>query len=514
MTTTPYQLMIDRTARNVCDDRGVPLPVFRATHANECVRIETMFRQRPGPRRPTRWLWDGRIPRGQVTLIEGDHGVGKSVVVADFLARVSRDLNWPLAGDEAVASVSESYGTSVLPGTRPPAEAHQPAVGSGGARALLVTRQDDSGVLDGRLEDQGVDLTRIVRVDRVETEVEGMGGDLELRPLQFPFDLSMLQHELRVQPGIELLVIDPLSDFCETPKRVAQTLRQLSDLARQTGVAIVVTLPAQCRFNAQGRLKVTSRYRTEDARYVWCVAIDPEDLERRLFVSTRMNSCRAPQGLAFSLADDHLEWDLHKGVSATDPLARESEIREFLATNLTEEGVSAQAVYRVGGEQGFTPAQLRAVGKRMGVKICKAPGFGKDGSWQWSLERSSTVRVRDEMSGGAPETSPTRGEKNSQNRKSLEKPAESGVDSVGVALAAMSPSGGLAGESLAKESVAESRVVGDTAVAATRHHVSAQAKTTDVTTTSPTGENSQNRKSLEKPAKSGVDSVVVALAAT
>ena len=42
--------------------------------------------------RPERvaWLWPGRIPRGKLTILDGDPGLGKSVLTMDLAARVSR----------------------------------------------------------------------------------------------------------------------------------------------------------------------------------------------------------------------------------------------------------------------------------------------------------------------------------------------------------------------------------------------------------------------------------------
>jgi RecA-family ATPase len=35
------------------------------------------------------WLWPGRIPKGKLSLVEGDPGTGKSALTADLAARVS-----------------------------------------------------------------------------------------------------------------------------------------------------------------------------------------------------------------------------------------------------------------------------------------------------------------------------------------------------------------------------------------------------------------------------------------
>src|SRR4029077_9212630 len=110
------------------------------------------------------------------------------------------------------------------------------------------------------------------------------------RPLEFPCDVGLIEDVLFEQDSTGLVVIDCLSDFCDGPARVAQTLRELSKLAREMDVPIVVTLPANCRFDARGALRATSRYKTDAARCVWCVVADRDNPARRLFVARRTNS--------------------------------------------------------------------------------------------------------------------------------------------------------------------------------------------------------------------------------
>src|SRR5579862_2367724 len=44
---------------------------------------------------PPAWLWEGRIPLGRVTLLEGAAGAGKSFVALDLAARVTKGTPWP-----------------------------------------------------------------------------------------------------------------------------------------------------------------------------------------------------------------------------------------------------------------------------------------------------------------------------------------------------------------------------------------------------------------------------------
>jgi hypothetical protein len=47
---------------------------------------------------PVDWLWRNRIARGKQTLIGGDPGVGKSQIVIDIIARITRGASWPDGG--------------------------------------------------------------------------------------------------------------------------------------------------------------------------------------------------------------------------------------------------------------------------------------------------------------------------------------------------------------------------------------------------------------------------------
>lgn len=47
-----------------------------------------------GPPPPPRWIADGLIERGTVTLVSGDTGAGKSLLVAALAGAVVRDDEW------------------------------------------------------------------------------------------------------------------------------------------------------------------------------------------------------------------------------------------------------------------------------------------------------------------------------------------------------------------------------------------------------------------------------------
>ena len=87
---------------------------------------------------PVQWLWEGRIPFGKVTLLDGDPGSGKSLLAMDLAARVSRGAAMPLAR------------------TKP----------SSPANVVLYNDDDNLGdTVRPRFEAAGADLSRIRCVD-------------------------------------------------------------------------------------------------------------------------------------------------------------------------------------------------------------------------------------------------------------------------------------------------------------------------------------------------------------
>lgn len=125
-----------------------------------------------------RWLWQGRIPLGKVTVLDGDPGLGKSTFTLDLAARVST--------------------ASPLPtGERPEAP----------ASVILLSAED--GIADTirpRLEAAEADLDRVHVFEHV-LDLEGVP-----RPPSIPMDVAHIER-LVVTEGATLVVVDPLMAY-------------------------------------------------------------------------------------------------------------------------------------------------------------------------------------------------------------------------------------------------------------------------------------------------------------
>jgi hypothetical protein len=348
MSSIPYVL-----EHHHCDEPDGT--VFRVeTRAGE--RFDTAEITPLRPSGEMEWFWPGRIAVGKVTVIEGAPGSGKTRVVFDLASRVGGGLLLP-------------------DGTPNPMPA---------ADVLLISRHEEaSAAVVSRFDEPGEYPRQLLCFSDFWTEAAKTGKHGP-RPIAFPFDLEALESYLDYHAAVRMVIIDPLSDFCATPKLMAETLHRLDDVARRCQIALVVTVPSNCRTNAQGRLRVTSRWPTEAARSVWCIVSDPEDPSRRLFVARRTNFCAEPDGLAFRIDASGVAWETDSAISPDDPLGKLSDAERSLEEFLSDGPLPANTVFRLGAEQGMTQNELRAAGKRLKVKNTRI-GFSAGGHWEWSL---------------------------------------------------------------------------------------------------------------------------------
>jgi AAA domain-containing protein len=129
------------------------------------------------------WLWENRIPQGKITLLEGDPGMGKSLLAIDIAANVSTGR--PMHG--------ESKGT----------------IGS----VILIAPEDSAAdTIKPRVAAAGGDLSRIHLLNTVECLDANDVKKLKL--YQKPFSLAQNLFELEqaiIQTKAILVVLDPLT---------------------------------------------------------------------------------------------------------------------------------------------------------------------------------------------------------------------------------------------------------------------------------------------------------------
>lgn len=263
------------------------------------------------------WLWQGFIPAGKLTLIDGDPGDGKSTMTLDVAARITS-------------------GTAMPDGTVVPL-----------GRVMLLSAED--GIADTirpRLDAAGADVDRLIVFD----EVVSVGG--MARPVELPRDLHHIEQAIR-DHGVTLVIIDPLMAFLggvdsHNDQSVRRALHPISKLADATGCAILVVRHlnkggGKAIYRGGGSIGIAGA-----ARAVHLVAPDPEDPERRVLAPVKVNIAQKPPAITYRLIDDpthgcaRVQWEGPSTYTADDlvnieaPEGREERVSavEFLALAL------------------------------------------------------------------------------------------------------------------------------------------------------------------------------------
>jgi hypothetical protein len=158
------------------------------------------------PVEPVSWLWRDRIPLGYITLIEGDPGQGKSTLLTDVAARVTRGSAMPNCPT-----------------------AHGPA-------GVVILQGEDSvaSTLRPNLQAAGADVDRVRVYDHRRFLAQ---------PLNLSEDIGILASAV-AEVQAKLVVVDPVNVFVDASESnfsaVRRALRPLEQFASQNRVAIVL----------------------------------------------------------------------------------------------------------------------------------------------------------------------------------------------------------------------------------------------------------------------------------
>jgi hypothetical protein len=223
------------------------------------------------------WLWPGRIPYGKLTILDGDPGLGKSVLTLTLAALVTRGWSMPF-------------------------EDREPGVDRDPAGVVLLSAEDGlDDTIRPRLDAAGADVERVLALDRIP---EGAAFRLPV----LPQDAIFIKEAVR-RVEAKLVIIDPLTAFLggdtntHRDQDVRRALYPLYLLAQQTGAAFVVVrhlnkaAGTNPLYRGGGSIGIIGA-----ARSGLLVAKDPDNPDRRILASTKCNLAKLPPSLAFDLS--------------------------------------------------------------------------------------------------------------------------------------------------------------------------------------------------------------------
>lgn len=260
------------------------------------------------PPREVEWFWPGRIPMGKLTTFAGVGGLGKTFVLCDLTARVTRGLPWP-----------DANGECCTPG-----------------QVLFVSGEDDyDDTLVPRMIELGADLEKVCFLTTEAADRFTLA------------DLPLLDAALeQTGSGVRFVAIDPPTAFLggindHKNAELRGLLGPLKSWASRHHVAVVfnthVTKPQGVKVDAMMRVMGSVAW-VNAVRAAHMFTRDPEDADRRLFIPMKNNLGPERKGLAYKLVFEpnrmaKVEWLGEVDTTANDAMSGEKQpARRVLAT--------------------------------------------------------------------------------------------------------------------------------------------------------------------------------------
>lgn len=319
------------------------------------------------------WLWEGKIPRGSLTLLAGEPGLGKSLLTCSIAADLSRGVLGGKPGSTLMITAEDSLRTTMRP----------------------------------RLEAAGADLDRI----HFPEEVDGGAG---LTTVTLQDDVDRLREMTRSQE-VEFVVIDPLMAYLPSSvnswqdQSVRRALTPLYRLAEDERIAFLLVLHLNKRQDSNPLQRIGGSVGVPAAaRSVLLLARDPDDPHgdqggRRVLAHVKSNLAPLASSLSYEIEglvmgdEDEVPTArlVHLGEThygAADLLVapeRESapalgEAIGFLEQELADGRKPASLVRARAEEARISEQTLKRAKQRLGVKSEKGEG-AFDSGWFWSL---------------------------------------------------------------------------------------------------------------------------------
>jgi hypothetical protein len=216
------------------------------------------------------------LASGNLVILDGDPGIGKSLLTIDLCARLSNGWAFP-------------------DGTASP----------GAAAVIILYEEDPEKVMLARLRTAGTDMSRVFPWPH----------DADPGPPQLPSEIARLDQVL-TETRAKLVIIDPVVAFLDRGVNinchasVRRALRPLSRLAEKHGCVILLVRHLNKRsgdhvlYRGNGSMAFVAQ-----CRLAWVAGRDPHEVDRYVLAQQKNNNGLQPS-LAYTLPKDaaRVEW--------------------------------------------------------------------------------------------------------------------------------------------------------------------------------------------------------------
>ncbi len=226
------------------------------------------------------WLWEKHLPLGKITLLDGDPGMGKSMLAINLAARVSSGLPMP-------------DGTP----------------GQQGGVILIAPEDGAADTLRPRLEAAGGDPSQVLLLNRVEG-LDTKKRAVVDRPFSLSHDLELLEKAIKRTNAL-LVVLDPLMAVLghtidsSRDQDIRAVFTPLAQLAERTGCAILMIrhlnkgTSHNALYRGAGSIGIIAAARTG-----LLVAKDPYDEHKRILATTKNNLSQKAPHLSYQIVEN------------------------------------------------------------------------------------------------------------------------------------------------------------------------------------------------------------------
>jgi len=238
------------------------------------------------------WLWHRRIPLGKITILDGDPGMGKSLLSIFIAACVSTGQPMP---DGAPAKQGKVILIAPEDAAEDTIKPRVEAAGGDSSQVLLLENMDLLNIKD----------TKKIKFNE--------------RPFSLAQDLGILEQAIK-QTGTILVVIDPLMAVLghnidsSRDQDIREVLTPLAQVAERAGCAILIIRHLNkgssdnILYRGSGSIGIIAV-----ARIGLLVAHDPDDEQKRVFATIKNNLSKIPPNLTYQIAENeqgapYIQW--------------------------------------------------------------------------------------------------------------------------------------------------------------------------------------------------------------
>ncbi len=327
-----------------------------------------------------KWLRPDIWPQGKLSLIVGDPGLGKSWLLLDAAARISRGADWPEGGTATLGKV------------------------------IFLSAEDGlSDTIVPRLKAQNADVEKTLSLTAVKR-----GGKEKFFALAE--DLDILEKAI-LDCSPSAVIIDPLSaylgerDSC-SDSEMRGLLQPLASLAEKHKISVICLLhlnknSSKSLYRVGGSIGFVAA-----ARSVYAVVRDTEDEERRIFAPLKQNLSKLGFSLAFKIKDNGsakgeavLSWETEKiknfDLEAVmnfkdDGKKYKSELKkaEFFLSSCFRGEVPAQEVFTIADGLEFSKRTIEQAKKNLNIPSYRKGTLADGGYWVLDFAVLGAARMK------------------------------------------------------------------------------------------------------------------------